>query len=90
MNACGAQIHTDLDWSILFSCVMGFRAGRWSIPKLESGTVEEKCSWLNTHNTSKKTFKASDWKNARRPERQVNMLPEYMIREKLEELINDI
>ena len=90
MNACGAQIHTDLDWSILFSCVMGFRAGRWSIPKLESGTVEEKCSWLNTHNTSKKTFKPSDWKNARRPERQVNMLPEYMIREKLEELIADV
>lgn len=89
LNATGTQIHTDIEWSILLSCVMGFRAGRWSIPRLEIGTVEEKCAWLNTHNNSKKVFKVSDWKNARRPERQVNMLPISMIKEKLDELIND-
>ena len=90
MNATGSQIHTDLDWAILNSCIMGFRAERWDIPQLNVGTVQEKCDWINTHNTSKKQFKQSDWKNARRPERQVNMLPKEMIEDKLYELINDI
>lgn len=87
MNACGNKIR-DMDWAVLNSVVMGFRAGRWSIPKLETGTVEEKCAWINAHNTSSKTFKTSDWKNARRPERQVNMLPSSfpLVRKKLLEL----
>lgn len=88
MNACGSKVR-DMDWAILNSCIMGHRAGQWSIPKLETGTVEEKCTWINTHNTAKKRFTASDWKNARRPERQVNMLPKSMLKEKLNELIND-
>lgn len=88
MRVCNNKIR-DLDWSILNSCVMGHRGGKWIIPRLETGTVEEKCEWINTHNTSKKQFKMVDWKNARRPERQVNMLPNEMIQQKLNELIND-
>lgn len=81
---------TDMDWSILVSCIMGYRAGRWDIPALNSGSVEEKCAWINKHNTSKKRiYKPSDWKNARKPERQVNMLPVSMIQDKLDELISD-
>ena len=76
----------DLDWSILNSCIMGYRAGRWTIPGLEGKSVEAKCDWINRHNTSRKKFKPSDWKNARRPERQVNMLPLELIADKLEEL----
>lgn len=90
MNATGCKVR-DMDWSILNSCIMGHRSGRWNIPRLESGTLEEKCEWINTHNTStKKKFTPSDWKNARRPERQVNMLPVEMIQEKLDEFMNDV
>ena len=86
-NATGAQPR-NMEWAILNSCIMGYRSGRWDIPGLNDKTVEEKCEWINAHNTSDRTFKPSDWKNARRPERQVNMLPREMIESKLEELIN--
>jgi hypothetical protein len=45
---------------------------------------------VNTHNKSGKLFKPSDWKNARRPERQVNMIPKNIFEDLLEELLNDI
>lgn len=87
LNASGAQPR-NIEWAILNSCIMGYRAGRWDIPGLNDKTVEEKCEWINAHNTSDRKFKSSDWKNARRPERQANMLPREMIEGKLEELIN--
>ena len=87
LNACGAQPR-DMDWAILNSCIMGHRAGRWTIPGLEDKTVEEKCEWINRFNRSKKKFKPSDWKNARRPERQANMLPKELIKDRLNELLN--
>ena len=88
LNATGTQIHIDEDWSILMSCIMGYRAERWDIPGLNGKSVEEKCDWINAHNTSKKKFKPSDWKNCRRPERQVNMMPFELIKDKLSELQN--
>jgi hypothetical protein len=57
--------------------------------KLRPKTVAEKCEWLNQHNTSKKVFKPTDWKNARRPERLANMLPREYLKEKLDELTSD-
>ena len=87
-NAKGSKIR-DKDWAILFSCIMGHRSGMWTIPSLEDKSVEEKCEWINRHNESGKKFKPSDWKNARRPERQANMLPKEMIKDKLEELLTD-
>lgn len=87
LNTTGAQPR-DLDWAILNSCIMGYRAGRWDIPGLMNKTIEMKCEWINAHNSSSKRFKPSDWKNARRPERQANMLPYEMIRNKLQELQN--
>lgn len=87
LNATGAQPR-NMEWSILNSCIMGYRSGRWDISGLNNKTVKEKCEWINTHNTSGRKFKPSDWKNARRPERQANMLPREMIESKLKELIN--
>ena len=84
-NASGCKIR-DLEWSILFSCIMGYRAGFWIIPELENLSVEEKCKWINSHNSSSKKFKESDWKNARRPDRQVNMLPKNILENKLMEM----
>ncbi len=78
----------DLDWSILISIIMGYRAGKWDIPALNGKTVAEKCSWINEHNSSSRKFKESDWKNARRPERQANMLPAEFLKDKLSELQN--
>ncbi len=105
LRATGAQPR-DMEWSILNSCIMGYRSGRWDIPYLsqkietiddkgnvsikEAHSVEEKCAWINSHNTSGRVFKPPDWKNARRPERQVNMLPYELIENKLKELINDV
>ena len=86
LNAAGAQPR-NMEWAILNSCIMGYRSGRWDIPGLNDKTVEEKCEWINAHNTSDRKFKPSDWKNARRPERQVNMLPLEVIRNKLNELM---
>ena len=88
LNATGAQPR-NMEWAILNSCIMGYRSGRWDIPGLNDKTVAEKCEWINTHNVSDRQFKPSDWKNARRPERQANMLPREMIEEKLLELITD-
>lgn len=88
-NACGMNVK-DLDWSILMSVIMGYRAGKWDIPALNGLTVFEKCEWINKHNTSKKQFKQSDWKNSRRPERQVNMLPDSYLLDKLTEMQNAI
>ena len=88
LNAAGNKVR-DMDWAILNSCIMGYRAGRWSIPALDRiDNVEEKCFWINEHNTSRKQFRHSDWKNSRRPERQVNMLPYSMIEDKLNELVS--
>lgn len=88
MNAVGKRITINKEWSILTSCIMGHRAGLWNIPALEYGTIEDKCHLINEHNNSGKEFKVSDWKNARRPERIVNMLPRDMIKDKLEEFMN--
>lgn len=78
----------DLGWSILASVIMGYRAGKWEIPALEGKTVAEKCVWINQHNDSSRKYKESDWKNARRPDRQANMLPEKILKDKLLELQN--
>lgn len=86
-HGCGAIVK-DLDWSILQSVIMGYRAGMWDIPALANKTVAEKCDWINQHNSSSRTFKINDWKNSRRPERQVNMLPVSFLEDKLSEMQN--
>ena len=84
-NKAGNKVR-DKEWAILNSCIMGHRSGHWVIPGLETGSVSEKCAWINAHNNSKKLFKESDWKNANRPERQSRMLPRELLSDKLKEL----
>lgn len=88
-SGCSAKPR-DYEWSVLFSCIMGYRLDLWDIPRLSTGSVKEKCAWINSHNTSNKIFKESDWKNARRADRKSAMLPEELIRDKLNELIQNI
>ncbi len=84
-DGCGSVVK-DLDWSILTSVIMGYRAGKWEIPALSGKTVSEKCNWINQHNESSRKFKESDWKNVRRPERQAHMLPAEFLKAKIAEL----
>lgn len=83
------RIVRDLDWSIIFSCIMAHRLKvplsmnnnqPLSIPHLDDASlsVEEKCDWINQFNSSKKKFGLNDWKNARKQERLSQMLPEPM------------
>ncbi len=76
-SASGIRRHVaDYDWSRIFTCVMGHRLGVWNIPTLDDPalTVDDKCRWIDQFNESGKPFKASHWKNARRQERQTQML----------------
>lgn len=77
------------EWSILNSCIIGHRMHRFSISKLDELSGQARCDWINSHNTSTKIFTLNDWKNAGRPARQVNMLPQELIQDKLNELISD-
>ena len=79
----------NIDWAILNSCIMGHRAGFWTIPKLDELQGSERDAWINSHNTSTKIWKPNDWKNAGRNSRQANMLPREMLEEKLQELMSD-
>ncbi len=85
-NACGMHVK-DLDWAIIVSVVMGYRSGKFDIPKMDNLSVADKCAFINTFNDSKRCFKPSDWKNCRRPERQVNMLPDHFLASKLSQMI---
>ena len=77
------------EWAILNSCILGHRMKLYEIPKLSELSGQERCDWINSHNTSGKLFTPNDWKNAGRPARQVNMLPMDLIKEKLDELMSD-
>ncbi len=85
MRGTGAKPR-DFEWARVNSIVMGHRSGLWTIPYLQSCdiSVEDKCTWISSFCSSNKKFKLSDWKNARRPERQSKMLP----RKELEELLS--
>lgn len=90
-NASGKRIlkNGGLEWAKLVSCVMGYRMGAYDIPELDNReSVQDKCDWLNSLNLCKREFKKNDWKNARKPERQANMLSLAEIHDFLEYMQN--
>lgn len=77
----------DPNWSALMSCIIGYRLGKLPIEGLDKcKTVEEKLSYINSHNSTGKPFTMSHWKNARRPERASQMLPIELLGDMLAEL----
>lgn len=68
---------SDAGRARMMSLVLGHRLGMWEIPNLADPgtTVAEKVAWVNAWGMSPKPFTLSDWKNARRPERQTQVLP---------------
>lgn len=78
----------DFEFSKLMSVIMGYRNKMFSIPYLDNPnlTVEEKCAWINRFNSSEKAFTASDWKNARRPDRVSSMLPQELLGSLIEKM----
>ena len=79
----------DLEWSKLMSCVRGHAKHYWTIPKLNEGTRAEKVAWINTHNHSGKEFTIENLKNCQRQDRKSKILPEKMLRDLLDEMMND-
>ncbi|MBR2207761.1 MAG: hypothetical protein IJ859_03035 [Synergistaceae bacterium] len=81
----------NVDWSILVSCVMGHRLGRWKIPALSdpNKSVKGKVEWINKFNNSGKLFTESSWKNCRRKDRAEQIVSEEDCRELLERMIAD-
>ena len=86
----GVRQLTDLDWTILFTCVMGYRLGLWDIPYLntEGLTVKDKIAWINQFNKSKKKFTENTWKDCRKQDRASQMLPRELITDTLESMQN--
>lgn len=86
-DGCSGVIK-DLDWKILTSIVIGYITGKLDIPALDGKTIPEKCAWINLHNNSGTQFKVENWKNLRKKERQKNVLPMELLKDKLKELRN--
>lgn len=67
----------DFEFSRLMSVIRMSRLRLLSIPYLDDSklSVSDKLKLINYVNTSKRTFKKSDWENARRPDRKSSILP---------------
>ena len=67
----------DLDWSILKSCVRGWRYHGWRIPFLDGAhTVDEKVAFVQAFNESDKhVFNKNAWDNCSRTRDQNKILP---------------
>lgn len=76
----------NMEWSILDSCIRGYRAGLWSIPALDALKGDARYRWINDHNESDHVFTGNDWKNAGRTKRQAGMLPVELLMDKLTEM----
>ena len=75
---------TDTDWSMLMSCIIGYRHNILKIEPLDHcETTKDKLEYINAHNNTGKIFTENHWKNARRPERKAQMLPIDAIQEAL-------
>lgn len=81
----GSRHITDMDWSKLFTCVMGHRLGLWEIPHLNQQglSVADKVDWINSFNNSKRRFTENTWKDCRKQNRQSQMLDSSLIQDLL-------
>ena len=88
----GYKRHAPDEWTKLVSVIQGYRFGLWSLPEVDAckndnGTmsVNKMLNVINKHNHSNRKFNEVSWKNARRPERASQMLPEELIKDLLDE-----
>ena len=80
-------------WNKLKSVIMGYRMGLWNIPALDNNnlSVNEKLKIINDiyhkyhPEDSNLEFKLSNWKDARKPERQKRILDIEIIKDMLDE-----
>lgn len=74
----------DLEWTKLFSVVMGHRLGMWHSKELEEcQTVKDKLLFINSRNHSNRTFTLDNWKDCRKEQRKNQMLPREMLEDML-------
>ena len=88
----GYKRHAPDEWTKLVSVIQGYRFGLWKLPELEacrnkngSMDVKKVVAAINTHNHTNRVFNESAWKNARKPERASQMLPEELLKDLLKE-----
>ena len=84
-----AKREKDKDWIILKDCVMLCRMNIISIPNLDDESplsVDEKCTWIMSHNTSNNVFNKNTWKDVNKKDRQKNFLPYEQLEDKIAEL----
>lgn len=84
------RVHlNDLDWSRIFTIVMGYRLGYWDIPHLRSlETVKDKVAWIQLFNKSDRAFSVNTWKNCGRKNRSSQMIHKYYVEDLLTEMQN--
>ena len=76
----------DLEWTKLFSVVMGHRLGMWHSEELEKcPTIKDKLAFINAHNHSNRMFTIDNWKDCRKEQRKSQMLPREMLEDVLKE-----
>lgn len=79
----------DINREKIMTCVRMHRAGMCKIPALDILKADMRLKWINKFNDSKKPFTKNDWKNAGRSDRFINILPENIVCDKLEEMMSD-
>ena len=68
------RVTKDMEWSKLFSVIL------LDLPEVTAAeSVVEKIKVMNSHNHSKKIFNENAGKNARKPERSSQMLPQKLL-----------
>ena len=70
------------DWSVLCACIIGYRAGLWDIPYLDTPglTVAEKCAWINSFNgDGEHTYSKKHWDKASEKAVQAKCLPQAVV-----------
>ena len=76
----GTRKPRDMTRARLMTALIGYRQGDWSSPVLDAlKTPQAKLDWLNAQARGPgptRPLTMGDWKNARRPERRSQMLPE--------------
>ena len=98
-NGSGRAV-TDMDWSMIVSCVMAVRLGIpldclggsvADVPYLSSTTVSvaDKIDWINKFNSSKRKFTLNTWKDCRKSSRQNQMLPSSEFHDLLLDMMYD-
>lgn len=79
----------NYNWHILCACIIGYKAGLWDIPYLNTAglTVADKCKWIDSFNTDKEhTYTKKQWERASEKAVQAKCLPYEVVKDLLSKM----